>query len=67
VTQEKVLSCVSCGNSYTLTAGEMSFYTSKQWNLPKRCAACRAERRAQRAAAAQAITYDVALAVREVK
>jgi Probable zinc-ribbon domain len=67
MTQEKVMTCVGCGNSYTLTAGEQSFFMARQWNFPKRCKGCRAIKKAQRQAdaawaqrttEATALTYD---------
>jgi len=73
MTQEKMMTCVSCGNSYTLTDGERSFYEEKQWNLPKRCAGCRASRRAARTvqaaalANAQAVTYNTVDAMQEAE
>lgn len=37
--------CVQCGNDFTLTNSEISFYKSKGFSLPKRCANCRKENR----------------------
>jgi hypothetical protein len=38
--------CADCGHPFTITASEERFYTSKGMPLPKRCAPCRAERKA---------------------
>ena len=36
--------CVSCGKTFTLTDSEITFYKSKNLQLPKRCEACREKR-----------------------
>lgn len=36
--QEK---CKDCGQEFTITAGEQSFFHSKGYVLPKRCKVCR--------------------------
>ena len=54
--EEKTIKCIEkdCPNSFVLTAGEQEFYASKKdengqpFNPPKRCAECRAKRKAQR-------------------
>jgi hypothetical protein len=47
--QEKSIHCTDCGTTFTFTAGEQEFYASKGFtNEPKRCAPCRATRKAQR-------------------
>ena len=47
--QEKSIHCSDCGTNFTFTAGEQEFYASKGFtNEPKRCAPCRAARKAQR-------------------
>lgn len=40
--------CIDCGREFTLTDGEVSFYNSKGFDLPKRCVDCRRKRKAQR-------------------
>lgn len=46
---DKTLTCVDCGDSFVFTAGEQEFHASKGFtNEPRRCANCRAARRAQR-------------------
>lgn len=45
--QDRTLTCVECGNSFTFTSGEQEFHASKGFtNDPKRCPDCRAARRA---------------------
>ena len=44
--QDKDLSCKECGNSFTFTAAEQSFYAEKGFqNEPSRCPECRAARK----------------------
>lgn len=46
--QDRTLTCVDCGATFTWTAGEQAFYADKQFtNEPKRCRACKS-RRSQR-------------------
>ncbi|HEX2911472.1 MAG TPA: zinc-ribbon domain containing protein [Chloroflexia bacterium] len=45
--EDKVLTCRECGNQFTFTAGEQSFYAEKGlMNAPSRCPSCRASRKA---------------------
>ena len=47
--QDKTLQCADCGATFTFTAEEQEFYKSKGYtNEPKRCAACRQTRKAER-------------------
>jgi len=47
---DKTLTCVDCGTEFVFSAGEQEFHASKGFtNEPRRCARCRATRRAQRA------------------
>ena len=47
---DKVLICRDCGASFTFTAGEQSFYSSRGLlNLPTRCPSCRSVRKSGRA------------------
>lgn len=39
------LRCCDCHNEFTLTKGEMEFYTKKALSLPKRCKTCRKNKR----------------------
>lgn len=38
----------TCGNEFTITDGEIQFFKSKGFELPKRCIVCRNRRRAER-------------------
>jgi CxxC-x17-CxxC domain-containing protein len=43
--QDKVLTCIDCGDSFIFTAGEQLFFYDKQFkNEPKRCKACKSKR-----------------------
>jgi hypothetical protein len=54
------IECVRCKIAFTWTAGEQSFFARQSFARPKVCKACRAARRLQRAAEAQAkaLSYD---------
>lgn len=46
--EDRALPCRDCGQSFTWTAGEQQFYDEKGLvNLPARCPACRAARKAR--------------------
>jgi CxxC-x17-CxxC domain-containing protein len=46
---DKTLTCAECGTSFTFDASEQEFYAGKGFtNEPKRCPACRQNRRQQR-------------------
>ncbi|MCJ7811243.1 MAG: zinc-ribbon domain containing protein [Dehalococcoidia bacterium] len=46
---DKVLICRDCGASFTFTAGEQAFYSSRGLlNLPTRCPSCRSVRKSGR-------------------
>ena len=40
--------CVDCGEEFTLSSGEISFYKSKGYALPKRCESCRKARKQEK-------------------
>ena len=47
--QDKSLQCSDCGTTFTFTAQEQEFFSSKGYtNEPKRCPTCRQARRAGR-------------------
>ncbi len=47
--QDKSLQCSDCGTSFTFTAGEQEFYSSRGLqNEPKRCPECRKARKSER-------------------
>lgn len=44
--QDKVLTCVSCGEEFVFTAGEQQFFAEKGFeHPPKRCRPCKAKRK----------------------
>jgi CxxC-x17-CxxC domain-containing protein len=47
--EDKTLTCADCGASFTFSAAEQEFFQSKGYtNEPKRCPACRQNRKAER-------------------
>ena len=47
--EDKTLTCVECGASFTFSAGEQEFFAAKGLtNEPKRCPNCRQSRKQQR-------------------
>ena len=45
---DTTLTCRDCGQAFVFTSGEQSFYASRGFSEPTRCADCRAARKAQR-------------------
>jgi CxxC-x17-CxxC domain-containing protein len=46
---DRVIACADCGTQFVFTAGEQDFYAQRGFTEPpKRCAACRSARKAQR-------------------
>jgi CxxC-x17-CxxC domain-containing protein len=45
---DRTLSCADCGNEFTFTASEQQFYSDRGFSDPRRCASCRASRKAAR-------------------
>lgn len=45
---DKILTCADCGQAFTFTGSEQEFYANRQFSEPRRCASCRAARKAQR-------------------
>ena len=45
---DRVLSCSDCSQEFTFTASEQEFYADRGFSEPRRCASCRANRKAQR-------------------
>lgn len=45
---DKTIMCRDCGQAFTFTSGEQSFYQERGYTEPQRCASCRAEKKAQR-------------------
>ena len=47
--QDKSLQCSDCGTTFSFSAGEQEFYSSKGFaNEPKRCPSCRAKKKMER-------------------
>jgi CxxC-x17-CxxC domain-containing protein len=45
---DKVLRCADCNQDFVFSASEQEFYASRDFSEPRRCAACRALRKASR-------------------
>jgi CxxC-x17-CxxC domain-containing protein len=45
---DKTLSCVECNQQFSFTASDQQFYADRQFSEPRRCASCRAIRKAAR-------------------
>ena len=45
---DKTLGCADCGQEFTFTAREQEFYADRGFTEPRRCASCRASRKAAR-------------------
>ncbi len=45
---DKVLTCADCSQDFVFTASEQEFYATRGFTDPRRCAACRASRKAAR-------------------
>ena len=45
---DKSIMCRDCGQAFTFTAGEQSFYQERGYTEPQRCPNCRAAKKAQR-------------------
>ena len=47
--EDKTLTCADCGATFTFSASEQEFFQSKGYtNEPKRCPACRQNRKSER-------------------
>jgi len=46
---DKTLTCSDCGMEFEFTEREQAFYAEKGFSEPRRCASCRASRKAARA------------------
>jgi CxxC-x17-CxxC domain-containing protein len=47
---DKNLTCADCGQEFVFTASEQDFYAQRGFTEPRRCASCRASRKAARSA-----------------
>ena len=45
---DKTLTCADCGQQFVFTASEQDFYGQRGFSEPRRCASCRASRKAAR-------------------
>jgi CxxC-x17-CxxC domain-containing protein len=45
---DKTLTCADCGQEFAFTATEQQFYADRGFSEPRRCASCRAARKAAR-------------------
>ena len=45
---DKTLTCADCGQQFVFTASEQDFYAQRGFSEPRRCASCRATRKAAR-------------------
>ena len=52
--QDLTFKCAKCGEEFVITAGEVEWYQSKGFELPKICKHCRDERKAEKKAAYKA-------------
>ena len=60
---DRTMTCLDCGQEFTFTAGEQEFYAQRGFSEPpKRCASCRAVRKAQRGNAASSMSSGGAYA-----
>jgi CxxC-x17-CxxC domain-containing protein len=48
VYNDKTLTCADCGQQFVFTASEQDFYGQRGFSEPRRCASCRASRKAAR-------------------
>jgi CxxC-x17-CxxC domain-containing protein len=48
VYNDKNLTCADCGQEFVFTASEQDFYAQRGFSEPRRCASCRASRKAAR-------------------
>ena len=45
---DKTLTCIDCNQEFMFTASEQQFYADRQFSEPRRCASCRAAKKAAR-------------------
>ncbi|MBN1856661.1 MAG: zinc-ribbon domain-containing protein [Dehalococcoidia bacterium] len=57
--EDKTIRCTDCGQDFTFTASEQEFFAEKGFtNEPKRCPACRRQRRQQRSGGSQTVQNE---------
>ena len=54
---DKNLTCADCGQEFVFTASEQDFYAQRGFTEPRRCASCRASRKAARNAEGGGSSY----------
>lgn len=47
-TQDQLITCQDCGQTFTFTAGEQAYYQERGFFAPKRCKVCRSQRKRER-------------------
>jgi CxxC-x17-CxxC domain-containing protein len=47
---DQVITCTDCGQEFTFTESEQAFYADRGFSIPRRCASCRAAKKAARGA-----------------
>src|SRR5882757_6300354 len=57
VYSDKTLTCADCGQEFVFTASEQDFYAQRGFTEPRRCASCRASRKAARNAEGGGSSY----------
>ena len=57
VYNDKNLMCADCGQEFVFTASEQDFYAQRGFTEPRRCASCRASRKAARNAEGGGSSY----------
>jgi CxxC-x17-CxxC domain-containing protein len=45
---DQVITCTDCGQEFVFTESEQAFYADRGFTTPRRCAACRAAKKAAR-------------------
>ena len=45
---DRTLTCADCGNEFSFSSSEQQFYADRGFTEPRRCASCRASRKAAR-------------------
>jgi CxxC-x17-CxxC domain-containing protein len=45
---DRTLTCADCNQAFAFTASEQQFYADRQFSEPRRCASCRAAKKAAR-------------------
>jgi CxxC-x17-CxxC domain-containing protein len=54
---DQVITCADCGQDFVFTESEQAFYADRGFTTPRRCAACRAAKKAARGDSAGGGSY----------